>query len=1029
MKFTRRSSFWLPVSTLIFALFVVEVVQQSQSNLALNQHRADLVTRANDARAVLERELYPAIYVSVGLSSYIVNRSGSVDEQELTGWLSNLFTESRYLRNIAIAPDNRISLVYPLAENQAILGLYYSDVPQQWLVVQTLMNTRQPQLQGPINLVQGGQGLIYRIPVFIDDEYWGLVSTVIDAERLLSLLEQYSAASQLSISLRVAGDGADQTPFWRSGMSSGSFEVAVPLELQGIEWLVQVSAPTQSGWLDNTYRWLGWSLALVFSAFMYFWVHSTLRRQSVQARYEANEERLQAILDGTHIGTWEWNVQTGETRFNERWAEIAGYTLAELHPVNIETWQRLAHPDDLVASAEQLQLHFDGKQPYYDIRCRMKHKEGHWVWVHDRGQVMSRTPDGKPLMMFGTHADVTEEVEAQQALQEQKDLLRVIVDNIPINVYIKDRSGRKVMANRAERLFMGLDPDAEDIGLHDSEFLPPELAQLSGQEDQRVFDTGESILAAEYDSRGPDGKPMWQLVSKIPLKNEQGETNQLLGITVDITGRKAAEVALQASRDQYLSLVENIPGISYRCLFDDEWTMLFVSAQVDTISGYPATDFINNAVRSYASLIEPEDDERNRQTVSAAIAEGRPWEIKYRVRHCDGSLRWAYEKGQAVMDDQGDIAFLDGFVLDITEQVQAETAMQDSEARLRALFELSPVGIALNDYSDGTFLDVNEALLTSTGYTREAFLRLNYWQITPQEYLPYKEATGESLRTTGRYGPIEKEIIDAKGDTIPVRLSGVLIRDRTGRKLIWSIIEDVREQKRVERLKQEFISTVSHELRTPLTAIAGSLSLVKSGVLGTLPPEVLNLVTIAHDSSQRLTLLINDLLDMDKLIAGKMTLALQKLDAAQLIERAVRENQPYADKYSVQLNYVGPTNPILVTADEQRFIQVMTNLLSNAAKFTADNSTVEISVETLEDHLRICVRDQGMGIPPEFQDKIFSQFSQADASDTRRRGGTGLGLAISKRLVEMMNGHIGYETTQGQGTCFYFDLPLSDPAH
>lgn len=281
MKLSRRSLLWLPVGALLLVLLAVEVVQRSQSNLALNQHRAELVTRANDARAVLERELYPAIYVTVGLSSYIVNREGAVDEQELRGWLSNLFTESRYLRNIAIAPDNRISLVYPLAENQSVLGLYYPDLPLQWPVVQTLMNTRQPLLQGPIPLVQGGQGLIYRIPVFIDNDYWGLVSTVIDAERLFVVLEQYSVSSQLSIKLLMSGEGAGQTPFWRSAVAPASVEVAVPLELQGIEWLVQVSAPTQSGWLDNTYRWLGWSLAWFLAAFIYIWAHSTLRRQSV----------------------------------------------------------------------------------------------------------------------------------------------------------------------------------------------------------------------------------------------------------------------------------------------------------------------------------------------------------------------------------------------------------------------------------------------------------------------------------------------------------------------------------------------------------------------------------------------------------------------------------------------------------------------------------------------------------------------------------------------------------------------------
>lgn len=603
---------------------------------------------------------------------------------------------------------------------------------------------------------------------------------------------------------------------------------------------------------------------------------------------------MQAILDGTHIGTWEWNVQTGETRFNERWAEIAGYTLAELHPVNIETWQRLAHPDDLVASAEQLQLHFDGKQPYYDIRCRMKHKEGHWVWVHDRGQVMSRTPDGKPLMMFGTHSDVTEEIEAQRALQEQKELLRVIVDNIPINVYVKNQQGRKIMANRAERLFMGLSPDADDIALHDCDFLPAHLAAKSGQEDRRVLSTGESLLAQEHDSQGPDGQSQWQLVSKIPLRNSEGQIDRLLGITVDISERKKTELALEAK-----------------------------------------------------------------------------------------------------------------------------------EERLRALFELSPVGIALSDYDTGMFLEVNDALLASVGYSRETLLGMTYRDITPDEYASMDQETRNSLDQTGRYGPIEKEYINAWGDRYPVQLSGLLVEERSGQRLIWSIIEDITERQRNERLKREFVSTVSHELRTPLTSISGALGLVRGGVFGQLPTDALDMVAMAHDSAQQLTVLINDLLDMDKLVAGKMRMQLRPLSLDTILAKAVRENQPYADAFDVTLHLVTLDTQIGVMADEHRMMQILNNLLSNAAKFTQEGTRVELGIEPIGNHARIWVRDQGPGIKEDFADQIFEPFSQVDGSDSRRRGGTGLGLAICKQLVELMHGSIGYSSVVGEGATFYVELPLA----
>jgi PAS domain S-box-containing protein len=148
-------------------------------------------------------------------------------------------------------------------------------------------------------------------------------------------------------------------------------------------------------------------------------------RQQAEAQREAaiealqNERwRLQSIIEGTHVGTWEWNIQTGETIFNEVWAQIIGYTLAELAPISIKTWEALAHPDDLKESNRLLEEHFAGALPYYDYECRMKHKDGHWIWVHDRGRVITRSADGQPLMMFGTHTDITAKKQAEEQLKE-----------------------------------------------------------------------------------------------------------------------------------------------------------------------------------------------------------------------------------------------------------------------------------------------------------------------------------------------------------------------------------------------------------------------------------------------------------------------------------------------------------------------------------------------------------------------------------------------------------------------------------
>lgn len=156
---------------------------------------------------------------------------------------------------------------------------------------------------------------------------------------------------------------------------------------------------------------------------------------------------MKSIIEGARVGTWEWNVQTGETVFNDNWADFVGYTLAELAPVSIETWNKLAHPDDLELSNQKLEDHFSGKSPWYDCRCRMRHKDGRWIWVHDRGKVITRTANGQPLMMFGTHMDITEVMHAEQALRANETKYKALFEQSLQGVYLHDLEGRIIDVN------------------------------------------------------------------------------------------------------------------------------------------------------------------------------------------------------------------------------------------------------------------------------------------------------------------------------------------------------------------------------------------------------------------------------------------------------------------------------------------------------------------------------------------------------------------------------------------------------
>ncbi len=230
------------------------------------------------------------------------------------------------------------------------------------------------------------------------------------------------------------------------------------------------------------------------------------------------------------------------------------------------------------------------------------------------------------------------------------------------------------------------------------------------------------------------------------------------------------------------------------------------------------------------------------------------------------------------------------------------------------------------------------------------------------------------------------------------------------------------EREGLVRLKGEFVSTVSHELRTPLTSISGSIALLVAKAAGELPEPAVRLLTIAHTNCQRLARLVDDILDIDKMESGQVVFNFRRVAVRALIEQAIEANLAFGERYGVRMRLENASVDGDVRADPDRLAQVITNLLSNAIKFSSPDSEVLISVETAPDTVRISVRNYGPGIPPDFKQRIFQRFAQANATNAGRKDGTGLGLSIVKQIVDRLGGDISFADAPG-GTVFHVDLP------
>lgn len=235
-----------------------------------------------------------------------------------------------------------------------------------------------------------------------------------------------------------------------------------------------------------------------------------------------------------------------------------------------------------------------------------------------------------------------------------------------------------------------------------------------------------------------------------------------------------------------------------------------------------------------------------------------------------------------------------------------------------------------------------------------------------------------------------------------------------------------KEKAHLEKTKDEIISIVSHELRTPLTSIRGSLGLILGAMKKEIPEKPLHLINMAYQNCDRLMVLINDLLDIDKTASGEMTVKMQMEQLHPILEQAVESNKAYADKHHVRYIYEPISPEVQLNIDRARLLQILANLLSNAAKFSPAGGAVLLKASENVDHIKISIVDHGLGVPREFRDKIFAKFSQADSSTTRKKGGTGLGLNISKSLTELMSGQIGFDSQDGFGTTFWVTFPLSE---
>ncbi len=604
-----------------------------------------------------------------------------------------------------------------------------------------------------------------------------------------------------------------------------------------------------------------------------------------------------------------------------------------------------------------------------------------------------------------------ERAQTQAQLRASEQRYRSLFESVPIGLYRSTPEGRIVDANDALVQMLGY-PSREKLLETPAQALFCDPADR--QRWQAEMDAKDVVSYFVTRLKRYDGTPIWVVDRARAVRDPQGTILYYDGSLVDITEQRRSEEALRASEARYRALVESSPdGIGIH----QDGRVVFVNPAGARLLGAQGPDELVG--KSVMDLLHPDYREVVRERIQRSLATGQPAPpLTEKFIRLDGTVI-DVEVTAVPIIWEGRPAMQVVF-RDITERKRMEEELKASEERYRDLFENANDGIYILDRA-GRIVSFNRKAEEITGYTLEEVRGQSYTLFLPPgpERKKARRAFLKNMR--GQPDKTELTIIRKDGREVILELSTRPIWQGGQIVGIQGIGRDITERKELERLKSDFISTVSHELRTPLTSIKGYVDLVLAGDVGPLTPEQKEFLTIVSQNTTRLTELINDLLEIERLESGRIEFEFAELDLAEVLENVARSLHVNAEQKGLEFLTEIPSG-LKVRGDRERLAQVFLNLLSNAIKYTPAG-TVELRAHQEDDAVVVEVRDTGIGLSESDLQKLFQKFFRSDNPYVRKVGGTGLGLSIAKAIVERHGGTITVTSQLGQGSTFTVRLP------
>jgi PAS domain S-box-containing protein len=735
--------------------------------------------------------------------------------------------------------------------------------------------------------------------------------------------------------------------------------------------------------------------------------------EKVEARQKVEdaEARLRLAAEGTGLATWDLNLVTKEIIHTPRLAEIFGYDKGLQIP-HQELRSRIVQEDakniiePAFATAMQTGIYF--------YEARLIRQDGTVRWIRTNGSVIF-DPQSKPLRMLGTIQDVTEERNASKILEESEQRLNIALEATELGTWELNLFTRQPTYSPRYLQIVGFGPGEEPTHAELLERIHPDDRSKRDQVMTEALKLGRLDLEMRIVTTAKEIR--WIRARGKLFYNKKGIAERMMGTLQDITEQKMAFISLQESEERFKLVADSAP------------VMIWMSGSDKFLDFFNATwlNFTGHSIdeerrEGWQKCVHPDDLERVVAAYNKAYQDQAAFYTEYRLLRHDGIYRWISDNAVPRYISGKFIGFISA-CMDIDDEKKFNERLQQSELLFKTISNVSPVGLWMTDES-GRNTFVNDTWIKWTGITHAALHEHGWFQtLLEADRETVMHVFQRKLEHRDKF-VAEYRFKRADGTVRWAYSEGYPYYDQSGNFAGYAgSIMDITERKQDEIRKNEFLAVASHELKTPITSIKAYTQLLASTYQKTDDAFLKNALTKVENQVNKMSKLVGDFLNLSKIEADKVVLQKELLSVQEIVGEAVADIQLVAPAFAISLQT--EEQPIYINADREKIMQVLTNLLNNAVKYSPDEKEIKLRVFRDGNDVVVTIEDRGIGIRPAEYEKIFERFYRADPNNIKVSG-FGIGLYISAEIIRRHDGQIGVKGNEEKGACFYFRLPVAE---